>query len=246
LRKTIWQLRSALNSQTVSLSDHVLVVEPDWIQLNPEAALWLDAAVFEQAFLRLQHLPGAELSAQGVQVLEDAVNLYRGGLQESWYQDWYLQERERFQHMYLIMLDKLMDHCESHHRYTAGLTYGTRILLCERARERTHRRLMRLHYLSGDRTAALRQYERCIRVLDEELGVGPARRTIALYDQIRTDQFAGLTLKPLAAEKSPLTASYPLPHVLHSLSRLLAVLDQVQQEIHREMQALELTTDDQG
>jgi DNA-binding SARP family transcriptional activator len=148
--------------------------------------------------------------------------------------------------MYLIILDKLMDHCEAHHRYAVGLAYGTRILLCERARERTHRRLMRLHYLSGDRTAALRQYERCIRVLNEDLEVGPARRTVALYDQIRTDRLASTIAKPLETEKGSLTATHPLPNVLHSLSRLLEVLGQVQQEIRKEMQDLELTTNDQG
>lgn len=245
LRKTIWQLRSALNSQGAPLSDQVLIIEPDWIQLNPEADLWLDVAVFEQAFLRYQHLPGAELERQDVRILEDAVNLYRGGLQESWYQDWYLYQRERFQHMYLIILDKLMAYCEAHHRYEDGLAYGTRILLCERARERTHRRMMRLHYLSGGRTAALRQYERCVRVLDEELEVGPARRTTALYDLIRTDQLADPALEPLEIENELMTATYPLRNVLHSLSRLLEVLGRVQQEIHTEMQALELTIDDQ-
>jgi DNA-binding SARP family transcriptional activator len=244
LRKTIWKLRSALNSRTVPLSEHVLLVEPDWIQLNSEADLWLDVAVFEKAFMRCQHLSGTELETQDVRILEYAVDLYRGGLQESWYQDWYLYQRERFQHMYLIILDKLMDHCEAHHRYEAGLAYGTRILLCERARERTHRRLMRLHYLSGDRTAALRQYEHCLRALKEELDVGPARKTVSLYDHIRTDQLFGSALKPVGAEKGLQTATYALPHVLHSLSRLLAALGQVQQEIRREMQALELAPDD--
>ena len=56
-----------------------------------------------------------------------------------------------------------------------------------RACERAHRRLMRLHYLSGDRTGALRQYAQCVSALDEELGVKPAQRTQVLYDQIRAD-----------------------------------------------------------
>ena len=44
--------------------------------------------------------------------------------------------------------------------FAEPLAYGARILHCDRARERTHRRLMRLHFLAGDRTAALRQYPR--------------------------------------------------------------------------------------
>ena len=50
LRKTLWQLQAALNSQTEPPNDGVLLVEPGWVQLNPESDLWIDVAVFEQAF----------------------------------------------------------------------------------------------------------------------------------------------------------------------------------------------------
>ncbi len=55
-----------------------------------EADLWLDVAVFEQAFHGVEGMAGRELDPQAVQTLQSAVDLYRGGLQESWYQDWYL------------------------------------------------------------------------------------------------------------------------------------------------------------
>src|SRR5258708_32118375 len=37
LRQTLWQLQSALGSQHGSLSYRVLIVELEWIRLNPEA-----------------------------------------------------------------------------------------------------------------------------------------------------------------------------------------------------------------
>jgi DNA-binding SARP family transcriptional activator len=43
---------------------------------------------------------------------------------------------------------------------------------------------MRLHQLAGNRTGALRQFERCRTALDEELGVGPGRLTRSLYEEI--------------------------------------------------------------
>jgi DNA-binding SARP family transcriptional activator len=240
LRKTLWQLRSTLDAQAESLSDRVLLVEPIWVQLNPRANLWLDVAVFEQAFRCVESLQGSELDAQNIQSLQSAVNLYRGGLQESWYQDWYLYERERFQHMYLATLDKLMEYCETHRNYETGLAYGTLILSCERARERTHRRLMRLYHLIGDRTAALRQYEHCINALHEELGVKPAKRTETLYQQIRTDQFGELTLRPARTAKISQAAISPLPTVLGRLRQLHTVLTELQREIHQDIQAVEL------
>jgi DNA-binding SARP family transcriptional activator len=37
LRQALWQLQSALGSQIESANDRVLLVEPDWVKLNPEA-----------------------------------------------------------------------------------------------------------------------------------------------------------------------------------------------------------------
>jgi DNA-binding SARP family transcriptional activator len=244
LRKTLWQLRATLDSHIEPLSDHVLLVEPDWVQLNPEADLWLDVAVFEQAFERVQGVLGRELDPQDVQILQSAVDLYRGGLQESWYQDWYLYERERFQHIYLIMLDKLMGFCEADGNYETGLVYGTLILRCERARERTHRRLMRLHCLTGDRTAALRQYERCVRALDEELGVKPAERTAMLYQQIRTDRLRAPTPIPTQAGETSGLATSLLPKMLRHLKKLQATLVEVQHQVKQDIQAVELAISD--
>ena len=87
-----------------------------------------------------------------------------------------------------MILDKLLVYCMSHEEFEAGQRYGGLILRYDRARERTHQLLMRLHYLAGDRTGALRQYERCVVALREELGVRPDRRTVALYEEIRGSQ----------------------------------------------------------
>src|SRR5204862_1731136 len=48
----------------------------------------------------------------------------------------------------------------------------------------THRALMRVHAKHGHLPAALRQYQRCVDVLQRELGVDPERETKALYQEI--------------------------------------------------------------
>ena len=48
LRQALWQLQSALGSQNEPTNDRLLLVDPDWVQLNSEADLWLDVAEFEQ------------------------------------------------------------------------------------------------------------------------------------------------------------------------------------------------------
>jgi DNA-binding SARP family transcriptional activator len=140
---------------------------------------------FEQAYEGMRS--EGDLDETRARNLQQAVDLYQGDLLEGWYQDWLLCERERLQNMYLAMLDRLIRYCEAHQEYAAGLNYGERILKYDPARERTHQQMMRLKYLAGDRTGAMRQYDRCVKALSEELGVQPGRRTRELLDQIRSD-----------------------------------------------------------
>jgi DNA-binding SARP family transcriptional activator len=211
LRQALWHLQSALGSQTETVHNRVLLVEPERVQMNAEAGIWLDVSVFEKAFEFVQSLAGHELDAQKAQALQKAVEIYQGPLLEGCYEDWCLYERERFQNMYLVMLEKLMGYCEVHQDYDAGILYGMRILSWDKARERAHRRLMRLYYLNGDRAAALHQYEQCTAILDEELGVKPSKRTIALYKQILTEQLVEPELiTPLLTGVQSVTISSPI------------------------------------
>jgi DNA-binding SARP family transcriptional activator len=234
LRQALWQIQTAL--EAAGDAPPLLLVDAEWVQVNPLAAFWLDVAAFEQAFKGARNVPGWQLHGAAAAALEAAVGLYRGDLLEGCYQDWCLFERERLQGIYLAMLDKLIARCEAQHDYQAGLAYGTRILRYDRARERTHRRLMRLHYLAHNRTGALRQYERCVEALEEELGVGPSRRTVALYEQIRADRFS--SDGPEGGGGPPATGP-TLFEVLGRLKELQAGLDQVQREIHRVEVALQ-------
>ena len=240
LRKALWQLQAALDAPTEPHDGRVLLVESDWVQLNPEAELWLDVAEFEGTWNLVQGVPGGELDSRRVQTLQGAVDLYRGDLLEGWYQDWCLYERERLLHMYLAMLDKLMDYCEVHRQCEIGLAYGTIILRYDRARERTHRRLMRLYYLARNRTAALRQYERCVAALDEELDVRPAKRTVVLYEQIRADQLDWPPLTVADAPVSSETLALPLLKVLDRLRQLHQDLVDIQRQVQQDIEALKL------
>jgi len=229
LRQTLWQLQGALERQSVPINATLLHVEPEWVDLNSQADLWLDIAVFEQAFAPVKNIEGRELDIENVKLLQCAIELYQGDLLEGWFQDWCIYERERLQNMYLSMLDKLMGYCEAHHEYDTGISYGTRILLFDRAREHTHRRLMRLQYLGGNRTAALRQYQRCVSALDEELSVKPAKSTIALYEQIQADNFDFQSASPaesVKADQSPIDSERETLGRLNQLQKLLIDMQQ--------------------
>jgi DNA-binding SARP family transcriptional activator len=151
LRHALWQLQSALDPEDKK-SPRTLRVEPDWVSIDPGTEIRLDVNIFEHAFARTREFAGKSLDPSLAAALEDAVQLYQGDLLEGCYQDWCVYERERLQTNYLIMLDKLMSYCEAQQKYETGLEYGLRVLRYDRARESTYRRIMRLQYLSGDRT----------------------------------------------------------------------------------------------
>ncbi len=238
LRQTLWRLQSVLGLRNEPIHDRLLLVKPDRIQINVEADLWLDVATFEQTFELVRNIAGQELDTHKVQALQNAVQLYRGPLLEGCYENWCLYEREHLQNMYLAMLEKLMSYCEAHHDYDAGIRYGMRIMGCDRARERTYRRLMRLHYLNGDRTAALQQYEQCVTTLNDELGVKPSKSTIALYKQILTEQL--VETKPTFASTDAQSAlelpSSPLIEVLGHLTQLQEFLANLQNQVQQNIQ----------
>ncbi len=234
LRQSLWKLQTKLNSQPDP--SHILLIDPDWIRFNPQADLWLDVAVFEQAFALVQGVPGHQLGEPEVQALQTAVELYHGDLLEGWYQDWCLCERERLRNLYLAMLHKLMGYCEAHSQYEQGLSYGESILRYDHAQERAHRAMMRLRYRSGDRTGALRQHAHCAAALQEEFGVAPGQLTTTIYQQIRDDNVAGLTpvLPPIPS--TPETAAANLPEILALLTRLQTLLPNLERQMQCDVQ----------
>lgn len=239
LRQALWQIQSALDSPDQSKHDRIFRVEPDWISIGESADIWVDVAVFEQAFARAREVRGRQLDPLMAQALEDAVQLYHADFLAGWYQDWCICERERLQTNYLIMLDKLMSYCEVQQKYETGLTYGLTVLRYDRARESTYRRLMRLHYLAGDRTGALRQYEHCVAALREELDVKPSRHTVALYEQMRLDEFHPVIAPAVLRDPDSSVSPKVLDHLKHLRQVLIKIRGQVQKDIKAVEEALD-------
>jgi DNA-binding SARP family transcriptional activator len=238
LRQALWHLQNALEHKAEAAGG-VLMIENEWVQLNTEAEMSLDVAQFEQAFALAQGVKGCDMPERSVEALQEAVQIYRGDLLEGWYQDWCLFERERLQNIYFLMLDKLMGCCEAHEDYEKGQIYGSLILRYDHAREVTHRQMMKFHYNAGDRTAALRQYERCASALREELGVKPERATTALYEQIRSDGCHETLQSESHAFQE--TGSVSLAELLNRLRHLQNNLANVQRQVQQDIKAVELT-----
>lgn len=237
LRKTLWQLQSELERFVVEADlPYLLQVDGEWVQLNTNRLAWLDVAQFEHAFEQVRDTPGQTWDEQTARCVATAVSLYRSDLLEGCYQEWCLFERERLQRIYLILLEKLMHYCEAQGQYETGIGYGSRVLRLDLARENTHRSLMRLHYLAGNRSEALRQYNRCVAILRDELGVAPGRRTKALYEQLVAEELPEAEVMLETAVFSPQSS---LRETLYQLESLRTMLSDTQHQVQRNITLVE-------
>ena len=70
----------------------------------------------------------------------------------------------------------------------AALAVAQGLLRLEPLSEAAHRRVMRLHYLRGDRSAASMAFDDCERTLKDEVGARPSAETLALLHTIEQAQ----------------------------------------------------------
>ncbi|WP_119316201.1 BTAD domain-containing putative transcriptional regulator, partial [Calidithermus terrae] len=94
--------------------------------------------------------------------------------------------------------------------------------------EEAHRQVIRLHYLVGDRGAALAAFEQCKRVLRDELGAEPLPETLELVRLVeRGTELPGAAPRPRAAV---LPAAVLRPPVLAGREREWAMMEEAWEE----------------
>lgn len=192
--------------------DAFLLADRDTIAFDRAADHSLDVSQFEA------NLKGHEPTFEQ---LQDAVRLYRGDFLEDFhvrdapfFEEWVTNERERLWQMARQALLRLINHHIQRRNYTAGIQCANLLLKPEPWSEEAHQQLMRLLALSGQRSAALAQYELCSQALYDEFGVPPSDETNALYDQIESGALgpeAGVLFAAPEQPAVPAPATLPIP-----------------------------------
>ncbi len=121
----------------------------------------------------------------------------------------------------LHSLQTLVRHFAGQHNYTLAIQFARRQLQLEAWNEEAHRELMRLLSLSGQRSAAIKQFEMCQKILKEELGVEPSPITLQLFQQIISEK---LEWNETGMTGMPHTLSIKSSETFQSLPRMTAPL----------------------
>ncbi len=189
LRQSIYQLRRTLGEEKAGTAQF-LRVDRQSVQFNPDADYRLDVQQFVDA-----------LEAGN---FEAAAKIYSGELlprfacESREFLDWLRRERERLNRLALESLYELAEQHLSEGEFSIVQTIARRQLDLEPWREAAHRQLMTALAHTGDRSAALAQFDHCTDVLADELGVPPAPETFALFEAVRDGH-----LQEPAAEAEP-------------------------------------------
>lgn len=178
-------LRSAISRlrQTLAEVDAYIVTQSGMVAFDFNRPYTLDVQLLESAAQE-----GATPKAMKI-----ALDAVRGEFLEGFsltdaprFDDWVSIQRERWQHCMERVYERLTRHLLATGESREALVIANQWLAYAPFSETAYLTLMEAHFLSGDRTAALQVYDRCVQMLQEELNLEPAAETVALAERIRS------------------------------------------------------------
>ena len=208
LRNALSNLRKVIGDQDAPQTEPgastFLIVTRGTVQFNAASDHRLDVAAFQELVQadpideRTRHRP------------QEAIALYRGPFLEGFsladspaFEDWALAMRKRLEDQVLETLQRLVAYDQGQGQLELAREAARRQIELAPWQEQAHQALMRLLALSGQRGAALAQYEICCRALREELDVEPGQATTQLYGQIRDGKLAAPSEATRAQKSKP-------------------------------------------
>jgi len=211
-------LRRTLHALSTALGGDWLETDREEIGLKPERDIWVDLVELRRrlAGCVTHGHPAAQVCPACIAPLTEAVTLVRGeflsgfGLKDSCnFDDWQLFQAEALSRELADALDKLVHWHSARREFEPALGNARRRLALDPLDEPAHRQLMCLYVWSGRRSAALHQYEECVAVLTDQLGVPPQDATRQLHDEIQAGRPPPLRLRSTPPLRSLLSKGRP-------------------------------------
>jgi DNA-binding SARP family transcriptional activator/pimeloyl-ACP methyl ester carboxylesterase len=173
LRRTLYKIRIALGSEVITASGTSL-------SLHPALSVDVDSRLFEHAC--------------DAGPLDAAVDIHKGDYLAGFslpdcpeFEEWVFFRREALRGRLVQALERLVEAKIAGGVPRSAVVHATRLAALDPLSESAHRHLIRAHLAAGDRAAAERQAETCVRLLREELGIAPDSATLALLHEPTRD-----------------------------------------------------------
>ncbi len=163
---------------------------------RPANTWWSDVAAFRARLAEsMTHGHAAqEACAACAPLLQEAMALYRDDFLAGFtlpdsptFDEWQFFETEKLRREFSLALERFAAHALAQKTYEIAVPVAQRWVALDPLLEPPQHVLMQLYDKTGQRTAAVRQYQNYVQRLEAELGAVPGREISALYQNIRRE-----------------------------------------------------------
>ena len=173
-KNTIYRLRRALGKDSVILDQNVY-------RFNDK----LDYEYDVENFLRENALGNkVQNPIEKLTHFREAIKLYKGNFLSEIDFNWVLSPREYLRQIYLNILLQVSMIYFDQSNYELSLEYCLRAINEDILFEDAYRQAMRNYAAMGNRPAMVHQYQRCVKVLEQEINATPSKQTHELYETL--------------------------------------------------------------
>jgi predicted ATPase/DNA-binding SARP family transcriptional activator len=229
--------RNTLSLLRNSIGDNRMFVDGSIVCLKAEDDIWIDVTEFRA--LSAEASESTLQPSKRIKTLAAAVDLYSGDFLSGFFlkdsvrfDEWQFLEEEGLRRDYSSALQQLVTLLEQRGDLESAIDYGRKWLALDPLEEAVHRELIRMYAAAGNRTLALRQYEKCREILEKELAESPEEETEELVEQVRSKSSIRSSRSHLEEHPNNLPFE-PLPFVGREaeLSELIDTLNKTEVQI---------------
>jgi LuxR family transcriptional regulator, maltose regulon positive regulatory protein len=190
-------LRRGLASLHASIPGDWLEADRDRIGVRKDADLWIDVLAARRCVADIKaHSHDSDEACPGcVTFAGEAITLFHGEFLEGFtlpdcpgFDDWQTAERESLRAELGWLLERSARGLAAAERWEEAFRSAKRLLAQDRMHEQAQALMIRILVLSGQRSAAVRQYEEYAELLRAEFGQEPEKATRDLYNQVLSRQ----------------------------------------------------------
>jgi SARP family transcriptional regulator, regulator of embCAB operon len=186
LHQAVYMIRKAVRVHAPEMQ--LIIHDNDTYAVNPDLDIWSDAEEFERSIAigrTAEHTGDVSRALEAYRIAE---RCYRGDfLEDSPYEDWALNERDRLRLLYLEVANRLGDLLVAVGEFEGAFQIDQRLLRRDPCDEQAHQRAMRCFAAAGQRSLVAQQYRACADALERSLDLEPSPETTEVYESLIGD-----------------------------------------------------------
>ncbi|MFO7814872.1 MAG: BTAD domain-containing putative transcriptional regulator [Halanaerobiales bacterium] len=154
--------------------------------LNPNSSYTVDINHFEGIIKKGIRQAKNDKIVEAIESLNEGIDLYDGNyLPNCLYQDWTREVREKYKQLFIQGLELLAELYLKLDKNQKTIEMAEKLLAEEATIEEAYQLMMKAYNKMGQRSQAIRTYQRCAEKLEKDLGVIPTQKTVELYKEIK-------------------------------------------------------------